>query len=571
MKNTEKRNVWLGLSLFLVLFAILVLRSFFSFCQTDESFYASLANRLWSGERMFWDEWNSTQVYVPLLLPLYACYMCLAGSTEGVLLFLRLCCVCFSLIVSLKLFHLVLRETGHASIAALAASVILLFSRGNIQGLSYYNLCMLCGVSGFCSLAEADRCSGAGRILRNLWAGVLIACAVVCNPFLAPFILLLVLLGLLRKKTARAAGCALLGMVIAACLYFGYILLTTGLGRMLETLPYVLDSPEQSSIGQNLLSSLREAAHLSKLVCLPALLMSAVMLIKSWDQTADRLLLPYLLLQTALLAMSAVQTVTWICGAALIPMTVIAFPFFLCALRAKCSPYATALYVFGVLNALAYVLASNTGIDAGNVGFCMSAAAGFWLAYDALKPEKPGIRARKAVLAAMMLAVLAPLFCQRVIGVYRDAPIYALTVRLTQGPAKNLRTTPEHAALYESLCDALNAFSDQVPAGRILYVKNCPWAYLQTEGFGYATSSPWRTYTEDLERYYAVHPENRPDYICLLEEHVAGWEKSVFNRNPAVGNPNAFDYDVPFWTGVRGAPLVMQTDFLQIYDVRELW
>ena len=86
---------------------------------------------------------------------------------------------------------------------------------------------------------------------------------------------------------------------------------------------------------------------------------------------------------------------------------------------------------------------------------------------------------------------------------------------------------------------------------------------------GYATSSPRRTYTEDIEIYYDVHPENRPDYICILAKTVGSWEKSPFNRNPENAAPNEFAYEGEFWEKVLVSPIVVETKELCIYDVRE--
>ena len=178
--------------------------------------------------------------------------------------------------------------------------------------------------------------------------------------------------------------------------------------------------------------------------------------------------------------------------------------------------------------------------------------------------------ARLLTVAMLMLSMLVPMFCQRVIGVYRDAPLVQLNTRLQQGPAMGLYTTKEHAGQYDAICEALRSLSAERPEGRILFCKTLPWAYLCTP-YGFGTPSPWRIHTENLQNYYAIHEENRADFICILSENVGGWEQSPFNRNPGVSNPNAFDYDGAFWEEVETAPVLMETPELTIFEMREIW
>ena len=70
--------------------------------------------------------------------------------------------------------------------------------------------------------------------------------------------------------------------------------------------------------------------------------------------------------------------------------------------------------------------------------------------------------------------------------------------------------------------------------------------------------------------YYAACHENRADYICVLNETVGGWEKSPFQKNPAKEDPNSFDYEGDFWSQVVRCPVLTQSEWLRVYDVRNL-
>ena len=548
---------------------MLILRCHFSFCQSDESFYAAVLNRFWIGEKPIQDEWNSALFYSPLLLPFYGIHIFLNGSTEGVLLFLRVLYVLFSFIAALKLFSLIKRDTSDHLCALVAASIILLFSRANISGISYYNLCMLCGISGFCSAGLAIGYPVRFRTGRLIWAGILLACGVLCDPFLAPILIAMMLYSICAGKRKKALLTVSAGIFTMAILYCIYLIATTGTHEIIANLPFLLNNPEQSSISENLWSALREGAQLSKYVAIPSLIMTATLIWSMYRKVCTDKIYPfYMITQAVLLAITAIHTVNGICGAILLPMTVASFPFCILARQRRRDLLARQLYWFGLLNAAAYAAASNTGIDAGVVGFCMSSIAGLWLCRNSAEECQMSKARIKDLVIALALLICAPMFCQRMIGVYRDAPLWELKAQLHQGPGKGLYTTEEHAKQYEAICDALSDLSEQYPEGRILYAKNLPWAYLMTE-YGYGTSSPWRIHTEDIETYYNVHPENRADYICIFSESVGGWEKSPFNRNPGVSTPNAFDYEGEFWDIVQHSPVLLQTEELCVYDVRD--
>lgn len=565
METRKRREIWLPIVLLAFLICVLALRCFFSFCQSDESFYAALTHRLWMGEHMITDEWNSTQFYVPIVLPFYSLYIAARGSTDGALLFLRLLYLLFAVITGTKLFCLVLKETKNGFYALVSAAIVLLFSRGNIQGVSYYNLCMLCNVSALCSFIGAFEQPVVTKNLQLFWSGVLLACAVLCNPFLAPVVMVVFLAALLATRYKREILWVITGILLMAAIYCAFLLYGNSIGELVSGLTYVLNNPEQSSISDNVISALKQTARLSKYVAIPALIMSAAVLL---HRSNDRLWVMYLALQGLLMTFSAFKIGFFLCDAILIPLTVVSLPLCLLAVQNH-RLHAVLLYAAGVLNAAAYTVASNTGVDAGTVGFCLSAAAGTWLIGDSgIKWNRSAIRGLTA--AMLTLSMLVPMFCQRVIGVYRDAPLVQLNTRLQQGPAQGLYTTEEHARQYESICGALETLSMEKTEGRILYCKTLPWAYLYTP-YGFGTPSPWRIHTEDLQNYYEIHKENRADYICILSEDVGGWEKSPFNRNPGVSNPNAFDYEGAFWEEIEASPVLMETPELTVYDMHESW
>ena len=69
---------------------VLLIRSFYSFSWSDESFYLTIVHRFWLGERIFQDEWYTTQLSTPLLLPFYSFFEWITGGNEGIYLYYRI-------------------------------------------------------------------------------------------------------------------------------------------------------------------------------------------------------------------------------------------------------------------------------------------------------------------------------------------------------------------------------------------------------------------------------------------------------------------------------------------------
>ena len=139
-KNNRRKGI--GLALLAGLGVILLFHCRLSFCQSDESFYLALAHRLWRGDRMILDEWHPAQFYSPLLLPFYSLYRALIPSGDGVYLAARLCYTASALLCALLVYGRATKETAWPAACA-ASALVLLYSRANISGLSYYNLCLL--------------------------------------------------------------------------------------------------------------------------------------------------------------------------------------------------------------------------------------------------------------------------------------------------------------------------------------------------------------------------------------------------------------------------------------------
>lgn len=247
-----RRAPWLVLG---TAFLLVVWRSFYSFCWSDESFYLAIAHRFWLGELPFVDEWNPAQIYVVLLMPFYSLYRAVFGTTEGIYLAARLAYAVLSGGAACFVYA-ALREESRAG--ALAGALLCLFySRANIGGLSYYNLSLLFSLVGCAALwcaagrlrpRQGGEPSAGARRAGLCWcffSGAVMALAVVCTPFFALLWVLALLPVLPRFARWRLpAALFVLGSGASAGCYLGWVLARVPLSRLLEMLPYVMSDPE---------------------------------------------------------------------------------------------------------------------------------------------------------------------------------------------------------------------------------------------------------------------------------------------------------------------------------------
>ena len=110
---------------------------FYSFCWSDEGFYLSTVNRMMTGERLFIDDWSPTQSYEPLLYPLYALFIKIVGSTDGIYLFFRIATLFFQALTAVAAYCIFSKKMRRSASLTLAL-VALIFARACINGPSYY-------------------------------------------------------------------------------------------------------------------------------------------------------------------------------------------------------------------------------------------------------------------------------------------------------------------------------------------------------------------------------------------------------------------------------------------------
>ena len=535
--------------------ALLVYRCFFSFVWSDESFYLSLVHRFWVGDRPIVDEWSGVQLYSIILLPIYSIYRFLVGSSDGVYLFFRILMVLAEYALSLYIFRSLCRSSDIWP-AFLGALSYLLYTRANILGASYYSFALLFFTySLFLILnAENDR-----KSFRFVWAGCMMALAVLALPYLAVIYILTVCVILIIPffRKFRAAACwTAAGTCLCAVIYCVFLLSRANLGEIWRHFPYLLGDKEHEHMNVMLSMAYWFARIIYRykytvplnIICFLYILFR----IKEREKTNSLKNLIYVAISLIIFAINIILSEN-VVGCVNIAMSILAVELYSLTIilkQIKCQKKLCFIYFGGILFSMAFHYGSNTGLDSMTTGFAICAIASPVMIWDSLKSffvKEKKIRAKSVFYTVTVFLFLVASFQSgwlRWFGVYRDGNMKELTVQLTDGPARYLYTTEEHAGQYMELVEAIRRTCPEKKDAAVVFVEMAPWAYLCVDS-SCGAPSPCRfsggLSSDNLEKYYEEDPERFPDYVCDIAPEYGSFRSVYIQGNEESLTPNGTD------------------------------
>lgn len=538
-KNTNKQVI--PILIIGICSIFLFIRCFFSFTWSDESFYLTIVHRLWLGELMFIDEWYTTQLSAPLLLPFYSIYQWITGGSEGVYLYFRILYWLFSTTTAYFIFAKL--QKWNSSLAALFCALIYLFySRANIGGLSYYNTSLTLVLLGIVLIFGCLTDENFKRFDLFL-TGIFFAMAVVIIPYLAiPYIAITIFL-LLYKKTRvhwRYIVMVICGTAATAIIYMTYVLSKVNIRDIILNIPHVLNEPELQKT--------------NPILAIPLIFIRIAWRYK-WTIWVYVCLLLYIVYKHYKKQTLSLKEFKWFCGINLIIFVVnyylsanligciniafvlfgITFILYSKVWNSKFTKIIQSFGIGGISVIFSFTFSSDTGLDAMSIGFVILAIGMTLLLFQNDKISENQFLHR-LIIALIAYVILQTAFL-RLFSVYRDAPLNQLNTQLTSGPAKYLYTTSEHAEQYYTLQNDIATHLRE--DDKVFYTKNCFWAYLCTEN-EYGVPTSWRIGMDSsrLEDYYTLNPEKIPTCIFVLKPEYGKFESSMIQNNEKVDRPN---------------------------------
>lgn len=543
-KNEKKRYFSIPIVLLLLVSFCLFIRSFYSFSWSDESFYLTMAHRFWLGERMFADEWYTTQLSTPLLLPFYAFYQWLTGGNEGVYLYFRLLYWGISTATAVYTYYK-LKKWNPPAACLICSLLYLLYSRANIGGISYYNMTLTCILLA-ALLIYGQLCEKKARNYQLCLTGLFLAAAVVNTPFLAVPYILVVLWLFIRKKyrlIRKNILTVVISTAVAAIVYLSYVLSHVSMEEILLNIPYIMNEPELQNTNPVLaipLMCARIVWRYKWTIWAMGALFLFVGIRKKRGKLFSRKELSGILAVDFLVFLVNYYLSGNMIGCINIAGTLFATPL-LYVYSARRSYDKRVLFTFvfsGLLVAAGFSFSSDTGLDAMTIGFVLIVMGIILLLFQE-REMKENRMLRRTVMSVCVLMLLQSAFL-RFFSVYRDAPLGELDTQIVSGPAQYLYTTEEHARQYENLKAAIEKYVREEDV--VFYSKWCFWSYLCSDN-EYGVPSSWRMPIDSprLEEYFELNPEKIPTCIFVLNPAYGDFESSWIQSNEKVERPNEND------------------------------
>lgn len=512
----------------------LLFRCFYGFSWSDESFYLTIVHRFWLGERMLADEWYTTQLSAPLLLPFYALFQGFTHGNEGVYLYFRLL---YWLISTGTAFfaYFILKKDNSSMASLLCALLYLSYSRANIGGMSYYNMTLTCVLLAV--LLVYDQMIGNDAKWKSFFAGVFLAFAVVFTPFLALPYLMALGIFLITKRHHGLMGkvsWAFAGTVATAVVYIGYMLRRVSITELVQSIPHILNEPELQRTNPLLVIPFifiriawRYRWTIGIMACLAVCFLYKR---KKGGNIAQKAWGIFSLVNLAIFLVNV--WFSWGLIGCINIAGVLTLVIFMFMWEKWDRIDKKVLGLFGISGfsvSVAFSFSSDTGLDAMAIGFVLLGMGSILLAF-----KIQGIR--KIVMAVAWMMVFQTIVL-RIFSVYRDAPIGELKTQISSGPGKYLFTTEEHAEQYGALETAIHEYvrEDDV----VFYSKGCFWSYLVTDNH-YGVPSSWRMAFDSprLEEYYTIYPQKIPTCIFVISPDYGNYESSLIQGNEKVDRPN---------------------------------
>lgn len=558
---------------------ILLIRAFYGFCWSDETFYYSIAYRFLQGDAPFFEEWYPTQLNSIFLMPFVALYRLIAGSNDGIILTFRILYVLVSFLIAWQLFRVMEKETTKWG-ATVTALLFFYYTHLNILTFSYYAVSALAAVLSMLLILKyrQDLKSGKKAMRYLVFSGIAFSVFILSMPSMILYYIaavavfvILILLSIIKpiKGSFRSAIrdlhlvrfflYHLLGICIVAIPFSIYFFTHVSLTDFLNSVIYVLTDEEHVPTTayvtfKTCFTNLSKAYGIFAYISYVCIAVSIILFLLSLTKAAKK---HEGLLNAAGLAVFVLDLACYIglfvkgsghTGYVQVSLVLFFLPLFFLLKKPPFHLFVTFVILGGCM-AFSYThTSSGHPLYTGSIGFAVAGTVAVPVILQYVKQTSSFLNKtpKQLLQIACCTVILSALFMTmtlRMINIYRDDVPGNLTERIPDGPAAGILTSKQHLTDYESVLSTLRTYcnTSAYPDGEhrlLLITKLLPWGYLCSD-MQCASPYSWRTgiSSDRLELYYNVHPDKYPDVVLVLNENIGSYEAcGDVEKDP---NPNA--------------------------------
>ena len=567
MQRTEiKKSIFTktnaaALAVFLFLAGLLILSAIMGWISEDECYYYADARRFANGDKVFFDDIGFTQLTMLFLSVPCQLYVSIVGSTDGLILFMRLMYIAADLGVY---WFCVSRFREKGIPGVVAAALFCLHPLAGVLSLNYYNVCLLC-VAVLITILFYRKKELTRKAL--VVSGILYALAVACEPVAAAIyciytMFVFVRLPIRRKRTEKPEVRSVfdiqswlfitLGVASVAAAVLLYLAVTTGIGNVISFIPAMFRlNPYDAALTEQLhrkFEYLVEKFGVIHCVLLPASTAAAavvgILFRKRTDSAAGKLCVflfacastvsAYIYMFAHIDPFNGLEAL--LRGAAFPVFFFAATCFFLC--REK-DPRDAAALIAALLFSLPMDLSSNfTLLANGSLAYfpAVFCAASFLSrtreelfsreeTKEKTRAGRNGFSGSKAVMRVCAAAVCAAAVCeiaaltlQLTISLVRDGHSDSAIVECTTGPGKGIYEPETYVQKKERIKTDAETIRE-ICTGSLCVALERSYCYL-------AADLPVGSYApmfheDDLDRrvldFWEIRPEKRPQIIYVSD------------------------------------------------------
>lgn len=527
--KTHKQDI-VFLTAFSLIFLFLIWKAQFGFANIDEAFNLTTPLRLYYGDRLFVEEWHLSQMSSVLLLPFVSVFMAVKGSTDGILLTFRYLYLLVHASAVLAVYRR-LRKINSLG-AAFAGLCCLIYAPFGLSALSYNSMC-LDALTLTCVLYATGK---PGNAPLCITAGLLLGCAVLCNPYLvSAYLYFSAVMGFLYfYKKEKAFGrdwlFVTLGAGIAAAAFLTFVFSRITVAQLIDSFEPILSDPEHPSrtpgniVITYVLSIFNSVKHHSLPVYCGLALVFVLGLLDRRQKLSRILLLTGILLTAYLLC--AQYTVKKYPNFFMFPINILA----LCCMPLgrdcrRIKPFLV-MWIPGMLYSFCIHCASNQMFYAISSASAAAFPASAVILCCTVKEQLQEVRWNRVLSLALAGLMSLQLFTElsvRYSFLFWEKSMAEQVCLMDAGPEKGIRMSAGFAEKYTALRQAVLSSPEYQQAQSVLFLSDTAWLYLLGPK-NFSTYSGWLSGVDEisiarLADYFERNPHKRPDCIFLEEMH----------------------------------------------------
>ncbi len=527
---TQKQRDFAFFSLLIFASILILIKSFLATGMVcfDEAFNIANAYRFFRGDALLVDDWSVQQLHSFTLLPLVSLYLTIYKSTEGIVLYFRLCYFFIKITVAIWAYARLRKRTNYIYVVT-AIILWYCFTPYNIENITYQAmpLVYLFVITVILIEVRSDK--------EYIVIGILYALTVLSSPFwiLDYIIILPILTYVFRKEKIKVLVRFHLGIGLVLALFLVFVLRRASILDLVLNVPNIFSNPGDHDIsnwtllnylythvwriGGNFLICNKWVTILNTVYCF----LIVLSFVTKKNKDAVRGLMP------VVLAMSIISMITNYNRFLVNEMWI---PFIWLTAENMFFEYKNKKYVFCVLNGLMYMFVTAISTDTGI--YATSAAASILGIITILNSNSTNciIEIRRLAFASLLVICFFAGY-RRIMYTFGEArlSIDYFDEHITDGPLKGMYITSKGYKEYRQFSDLIQLANVQ-PDDVFITGTLLPIAYLNAESRVGTMLIYSNLNYERFEEYIEIHPEKKPDCVFYLNWIEDEKSRSFINK-----------------------------------------